>query len=450
MHVFSHWRSAICGFALALLCLAARALAAEPQRPNILYCLADDWAWPDAGAYGKQVVQTPAFDRLAREGVLFGRAYVAAPTCTASRAAMLTGLAPHRLERGANLNGPLQARFTTLPDRLEAAGYRVGYTRKGWGPGGLEGSGRERNPAGPEFKDFGTFLAAAGEAPFCFWFGSRDPHRAYDEGSGARSGMKLDEIRVPAFLPDTPTVRSDLADYYFAIQRFDREVGQLLAQLEKAGKLADTIVIMAGDNGSPFPRAKATCYDAGTHVPLVVRWPQRFPGGRTVSDFVSLTDLAPTLLEAAGLPMPPDLTGRSFLGVLASDRSGRVDAARSRVFTERERHVVCRPGGTSYPIRSLQTDRFHYLRNLRPELSPAGDEDFTDNQFGPFGDVDNSPTKSELVRRAPSRQSRRIFERHLAAGRPKSCMTWSTIRPSSTTWRPIRPRPRRYGKCAAN
>ena len=426
--------------------------AARQDRPNILVCLADDWAWPDASAYGQTVVKTPTFDRLAREGVLFSNAFVAAPTCTASRAAMLTGLPPHRLERGGNLNGTLLKKFTTYPDLLEAAGYRVGYTRKGWGPGGLEGSGRNRNPAGPEFKDFAAFLqqTVPPDKPFCFWFGSRDPHRAYEEGSGVRSGLKPEDIRVPAFLPDTPAVRSDLADYYFAIQRFDREVGELLTPLEKAGRLENTIVIMTGDNGSPFPRAKPTCYDAGTHVPLAVRWPARIPAGRVVSDFVSLTDLAPTLLQAAGLPVPAEMVGRSFLDVLVANGSGRIDAKRDRVFTERERHVVSRAEGKSYPIRSLRTDTFHYIRNLRPDLMPAGDEDEKSSPLGPFGDVDNSPSKSEIIARRGEPAIVPFYQAAFGRRPAEELYDVPTIRPSCTTW-PTRPRtPGRSSKCAAS
>src|SRR5512138_3389350 len=108
------------------------------QRPNILYCLADDWGWPHARPYGDKVVGTPTFDRIAREGALFTGAFCAAPSCTPSRAAMLTGQAPHRLAEGGNLHGFLPSRFPVYPDLLEQAGYRVGFTRKGWGPGKYE------------------------------------------------------------------------------------------------------------------------------------------------------------------------------------------------------------------------------------------------------------------------------------------------------------------------
>src|ERR1051325_10616477 len=143
-----------------LLCLAlfiSDAIAASGEkgladkRPNILFCLADDWGWPHAGVYGDKVVRVPTFDRVAREGVLFTHAFSAAPSCTPSRAAILTGQAPHRLGEGGNLHGFLPRRFPVYPDLLEAAGYQVGYTRKGWGPGNFQAGGRTRNPAGPGF-----------------------------------------------------------------------------------------------------------------------------------------------------------------------------------------------------------------------------------------------------------------------------------------------------------
>jgi N-sulfoglucosamine sulfohydrolase len=153
--------------------------------PNILVIIADDWAYPHAGAYGDKVVRTPAFDRIAREGVLFRQAYAAAPSCTPSRASLLTGRAPHELAEGGNLWSTLPSRFEVYPDLLERAGYTIGHTRKGWGPGNFETGGRKRNPAGPPFASFDVFYTQAPkDKPFCFWFGSTDPHRPYDAGAG--------------------------------------------------------------------------------------------------------------------------------------------------------------------------------------------------------------------------------------------------------------------------
>jgi N-sulfoglucosamine sulfohydrolase len=384
----------------------ARAQTTAAKQRNIVFAIADDWSFPHAGVYGDQTVRTPAFDRVAREGARFTHAFTAAPSCTPSRAAILTGQAAHRLEEGGNLHGFLPKRFAVYPDLLEQAGYVVGFAGKGWGPGMIEPAGRGRNPAGPQFKNFDEFIQQrpAGR-PFCFWYGSNDPHRPYDAGSGLRAGMKLDTVRVPAFLPDTPEVRSDLLDYYFEVQRFDRDLGGIIGTLERLGELDNTIIIVTSDNGMPFPRAKASVYDGGARVPLAIRWPGTVRAGSVVEEFVSLTDAAPTVLEAAGLTAPATMTGRSVLGLLR----GESQAGRDRVFIERERHANVRRGDLSYPVRAVRTKEFLYLRNFRPDRWPAGDP----QQYfavGPFGDIDGSPTKSLLIDRAEDPAIARYFQ----------------------------------------
>ena len=165
--------------AALFLALPGAAHTASPSgRPNILFCLADDWSWPHSPVYGDKVVQTPNFDRIAHEGALFTHAFSAAPSCTPSRASMLTGQAPHQLKEGAMLWGFLPREFQTYPDLLESAGYVVGHERKGWGPGNFKAGGWTRNPAGPQSRSFAEFLKKVPtDAPFCFWFGSQDPHR---------------------------------------------------------------------------------------------------------------------------------------------------------------------------------------------------------------------------------------------------------------------------------
>jgi arylsulfatase A-like enzyme len=368
---------------------------ADPTRPNILVIIADDWAYPHAGVYGDKVVKTPNFDRASREGVLFRNAFAAAPSCTPSRASLLTGRAVHQLAEGGNLWGFLPSRFEVYPDLLESAGYVVGHTRKGWGPGNFQAGGRARNPAGPQFPSFDEFYKQVPkDRPFCFWFGSNDPHRPYEKGTGALSGMKLEDVVVPAFLPNTPEVRSDILDYYYEVERLDREAGAIITTLEQAGQLDNTLIIWTGDNGLPFPRAKATLYDGGTHVPLAVRYPGKVKGGRTLDDFVVLTDLAPTLLEAAGLQPTPGMTGRSLLTLLAGQRQPE----RDKVFLERERHANVRRGDLSYPARAIRTRDFLYIRNLRPDRWPAGDPEMY-FAVGEFGDIDGSPSKDLLLAR---------------------------------------------------
>ncbi|MGH3460622.1 MAG: sulfatase-like hydrolase/transferase [Kribbellaceae bacterium] len=238
---------------------------AESSRPNILFAIADDWGFPHAGGYASPGARTPTFDRLADEGALFTRAYTAAPSCTASRNAILTGQAPHRLEAGANLWSYLPARFTVYPDLLEADGYRIGKMRKAFGPGSLKE--RTRDPAGPNFSSFGQFLQGQPDGtPFCFWFGASDPHRPYNPALGAASGIDPASVEVPPYLPDTLVVRDDIVNYLAEVQRFDREVGDALRLLEERGLADNTIVVVTGDHGWPWPRAKANLYEPGVHV----------------------------------------------------------------------------------------------------------------------------------------------------------------------------------------
>ena len=364
-------------------------------RPNIVLAIADDWSFGHAGVYGDRAVRTPNFDRIAREGAIFTHAFTASPSCTPSRAALLTGQAIHRLGESGNLWSTLARQHAVYPDLLEAAGYVVGHAGKGWGPGRVEPGGRDRNPAGPRFESFDAFLRQRpSDRPFCFWFGSTNPHRPYAPNTGATLPVDLASVTVPAYLPDTPEVRADLLDYYFEVERFDSELGALLAALERAGELEHTIVIVTSDNGMPFPRAKANVYDAGARMPLAIRWPARVRAGIGVDALVSLTDLAPTLLEAAGQRVPAVMTGRSLLPLLrGGDESGR-DA----VFIERERHANVRRGDLSYPVRAVRTGEYLYIRNLRPERWPAGDPEAY-FAVGAFGDIDSGPSKSVLLDR---------------------------------------------------
>jgi N-sulfoglucosamine sulfohydrolase len=395
-----------------LLLLAWTGLTAEPGRPNILFCIADDWAWPHAGIYGDKVVHTPNFDRIAREGILFTHAFSAAPSCTPSRAAILTGQAPHRLKEGGNLWGFLPKEFPVFPDRLEQAGYAIGHTRKGWGPGNFKAGGRSRNPAGPQFKSFAEFFKAVPKGkPFYFWFGSQDPHRPYDRDSGLKAGLNLANVQVPPYWPDTPEVRRDILDYYYEVERFDRDVGEILKLLEAAGQLDQTLIVITGDNGSPFPRCKANLYDGGTRQPLAIRWPGKAGCGRVDESFVNLTDFAPTLLEAAGLQPSPEMTGRSLMPIFSETALRKWPNA---LYLERERHANVRKGDVGYPSRAIRTKDFLYIRNFHPERWPAGDPEKW-VAVGAYGDCDNGPTKEYILAHRDEPGAKQSFE--LAFGR---------------------------------
>lgn len=385
---------------LAFLCLPM--LACNPKEsvteaeaedlppPNILFLIADDWSFPHAGVYGDQIVRTPTFDRLAREGALFSNAYCASPSCSPSRASILTGRYPHQLESAGNLWSIMPDKFSNWVSLLTETGYFSGKTRKGWAPGDFQKGGYTHNPAGKDFSSFKAFFAERPEGqPFCFWFGSTDPHRVYTPNTGLQTGMPLDEVKVPGFMPDLDCIRNDILDYYFEVERFDRECGEILRVLEAAGELDNTIIVMTSDNGMPFPRAKANLYDYGTRMPLVIRYPQKVSGGTAVDAFVSFVDFAPSFLEAAGLEVPESISGKSLWPLLADnpDLSGR-----EQVFVERERHANVRKGDLSYPMRAVRNHELFYIQNLIPERWPAGDPTVYQS-VGQWGDVDNSISK---------------------------------------------------------
>ena len=397
-------------------CSASDAPTGARKRPNILLAYSDDISWPHKSAYGAtKGLSTPAFDRVAREGVLFTRSYTGAPSCTPSRTCTLSGQQQYRTREAGCLFGAFPPDLPVYPDLLKDAGYHVGYTAKGWGPGAWDALGRKTDPVGEPYQDkrydpaeirdginasnyaenFRDFLAARPhDTPFCFWFGATEAHRRYAKGAGLAAGKKLEDVEVPPFWPDTEEVRSDLLDYYVEIEWFDQHLARMLAMLEEAGELDNTIVVVTSDNGMPFPRAKTTLYDWGVRMPLAIRWGDGAPAGRTVDDFVSHTDFAPTFLEAAGLPVPEEMTGRSLLPILQSDAQGQVESERDFAVTSVERHTWCRPDGAPYPSRMIRARDYLYIRNYEPDRWPAGDPDFDSPHQGFYGDIDNCPTKT--------------------------------------------------------
>jgi N-sulfoglucosamine sulfohydrolase len=375
-----------------LVFLAATNVVAQ-KKPNILLCIADDWSL-HAGVYGDNLVKTPNIDKVAKNGVVFKNAFCAAPSCSPSRAAILTGRYPHQLEEGGNLWGILPAKYPNYTQILEKNGYNVGRERKGWGPGNFEAGGYNRNPAGNAVKNFEEFWQKHPKGtPFCYWFGTPDPHRPYTQGTGSASGMNPNLVKVPAWLPNTPEVQNDILDYYYEIQRFDQELGEIIEKLRQNGELDNTIIVITGDNGMPFPRAKATVYDGGSNVPLIIAWKNHIkPRSQIVNTFVSLLDLAPTFLAAAALPIPAEMTGKSLMPFLEN----KSKIHRNEVFIERERHANVRKGDKSYPVRAIRTKEFLYIRNYDPDQYPAGDpkEYFA---VGDYGDVDDSPSKKIIL-----------------------------------------------------
>jgi arylsulfatase A-like enzyme len=388
-------------FFLLVVSIFACSSAHADERPNILFCIADDWGWPHAGAYGDPVVKTPTFDRIAAEGALFQHAHVSSPSCTPCRNSIMTGQWHWRLGEGANLYGTLRQELEVYAHLLGDAGYHTGSWRKSFGPGTLKGKFAERHPAGKVYQGgFPEFLEAReDDSPYCFWLGASDPHRGYKLHSGEESGIDLSKIELFPFFPDSKEVRGDVADYYFEVQRFDSDVAKALALLEARGELDNTIIVMTGDHGMPFPRCKSNLYDCGSQVPLAMRWGAKVKAGQVLNGFVSLTDLAPTFLEAAGLTPPAAMTGQSLLPAVVE---GEGDAAlRPFILTGKERHVPSQeaPDMGGYPSRAIRNHDFLYIRNYVTDRWPNGTPNWQKAAIPGawYADTDNGPTKTYII-----------------------------------------------------
>lgn len=411
-------KTAVAGAVLAAAGTVARAghaaAGAATRRPlSVLVILSDDMGY-HLGCAGTPVLATPHLDRLASEGILFERAYAPAASCSPCRASLLTGMYPHShgiftnvrpvgvtapasaWQKGATWAGPrgVKPNVPTAPERFKAAGYVTGLTNKGHvGPGWrfpwderamwrytLDRSGGGRQPG--TYRGAREFFEGAGEAPFFLYANLTLTHRPFhDHGPGMSRQPAPDPSRVavPPWLPDLPPVRRDWARYLDTVQMTDGQAGEILAALADAGRADDTLVVFAADQGVAWHRAKASVYEAGLHIPLIVRGPGVRRGER-VRALVSLTNVLPTLLEACGLPVPGTVQGRSLAGLLA----GRAGAAgRDLVFAEHNAHGPNRK--EFYPSRAVRSERFKYIRNLLPEKTYVPPADLVQKQ--PWGNL---------------------------------------------------------------
>ncbi len=456
MHALPPLRRLICLIGFAALALRLAAADSAAPRWNILFVFADDWgryASTYAAIDGKpslnDVIKTPNVDRMAREGTTFRNAFVNAPSCTPCRSSLLSGRYFFNTGRGAILQGAVwDEKIPSFPLMLRDAGYHIGKSYKVWSPGtpadapiggqahAYEKAGRAPNNFSEEATERvekGMTVAAAREEilaqvrgnfdafladrkpgqPWHFFFGPTTTHRKWIKGSGkALWGIEPEKLKgkMPAFLPDVPEVRQDVADYLGECQAVDAYVGVLRARLEAAGELDRTLIVISGDHGMPgVPSGKCNLYDHGTAVALVMRVPGG-KAGRVVDDFVCLPDLAPTFMEVGGAKPPAGLYGRSLVSLLKSDRSGQIEADRTWVITGRERHVEdAREGYLPYPMRALRTKDFVYIRNFAADRTPMGDAKtalqpgviasgaLAETTRVGFADMDGSPTKEWII-----------------------------------------------------
>ena len=333
------------------------------ERPNILLILSDDHSVPHVGCYGNTDIKTPNLDRFAGQGIRCDRAYVACPQCVPSRAAIMTGRSPVRIQMS-RFSSALPAEVVVYPELLRSNGYYAGVCGRTFHLDGGQPIQRVLLPKGEmrpfadrldyvrsdgqpnAFSELQEFLDQAKDKPWFLQLCFSDPHRPLDrnEYSAAYDASKL---KLPAHYPDTPAVRDDFARYYGEITRLDELFGKIMAELDRRGLAANTLVAFMGDNGCSQFRGKGTLYEYGIHVPLLLRWPARIKPGSSTDELISGEDLAPTFLAAAGVTPPKEMTGISFLPLLC----GEASEGRKYVFAERGAH-----GGASLPTGASSFD----------------------------------------------------------------------------------------------
>lgn len=374
--------------ALLFTSLAARAAATKassPARPNVILFIADDVNWDDLGCTGNPAARTPNIDRLAANGRRFDAAFLTASSCSPSRSSIVTSRYPHNNGRASELHQPIAAHLPWFPRLLREAGYYTALSGKHHMTSEPPAAGESPQPTPFGHVDAGKIPGNSGghanwvkvvqerpkEKPFFFWFAALDAHRDWDgdnewrpESFGPKHAAAA--VRVPPYLRDDAATRNDLASYYNEVTRFDHYIGEVVAALEKEGALANTLILIMADNGRPFPRAKTRLHDSGMKTYLIAHWPAGLvQPGRPAPGLVSAIDIAPTVLEVAGVPAAATLQGVSFLPLLKNPAA----IVRQHVFSEHNWHDYEAHG------RAVRSEGFLYIVNHRPALAWQGPAD---------------------------------------------------------------------------
>jgi N-sulfoglucosamine sulfohydrolase len=370
----------VCGSVILIL----TAVACAGARPNLLLITADDLGF-QLSCYGEKNIATPRLDALAREGVRFATAYVAQSSCSSSRAALLTGRWPHQNGQIglAHLGFRMQGSQPSLPALLKSAGYRTGIIGKlhvepaadfpfDWRPGkGLAGINPTRDVKWVA-EQSRLFFASVKQArqPFFYYVNFFDPHGPLNAESDQVNGVPEKPLRasdikepLPSGAPTEQGKRAHTARVLNTVLRLDTGVGLLLDELKSAGFADNTLVVFVSDNGLAAPRGKTTSYELGVRVPLMVRWPGTARAAQTRSELVSLLDLMPTLLSAAGLTLPAGLAGQPLQPLFR----GETRPWRELLITEMNFHEPQQCA----PQRSVRDANYKLLLNLAPKTNQA-------------------------------------------------------------------------------
>ncbi len=419
----------------------------QDRRPHIVLFIADDHSWHDCTPYGAGDIRTPNLDRLAREGMQFELAFAPSPTCSPSRSAIYTGLYPFR--NGAHANHSLvRDDLRTMPHYLGDLGYRVvlaGKTHIGPRPVFPFEYLADSNvmPPGKNhvlWTDLNTrtvekLLAEHDRArPLCLVVCSHSPHVYWPDNDG----YDPLQLKLPPYLLDTPETRATRCRYYTDVSWMDKQVGEVRAAIDRHGYADHTLFMCTADQGAQWPFAKWNLYDAGIRVPLLARWPGRTQAGSTTRALVSLIDLLPTLIDAAGGSPPPDIDGRSFLPVLLGGQDDHQDAVFASHTGDKEMNRS--------PMRCVRTERYKYILNLAPEtlytthITKGSDRESYWDSWQKL--AENNPAAAAVVRRHDHRLTEELYDlsadpfelKNLAAD-PAEAETLSRLRERVKQWR---------------
>lgn len=341
---------------LLLLAVICSSSPAEVARPNILWITSEDNS-PYLGCYGDEQAGTPHLDKLAAQGVRYRNAFSNAPVCSAARATLITGMYSSSLGTQHHRSKvEIPAAFQLYCQPLKAAGYyctnrsktdyNIAGVRAGWDASSDTAHYRNRKPGQPFFSIFNLMASHESLA------GAKPGKTSF--------GVAPEKIKLPPYLPDTPVIRRDWANYHDQMTVMDGEVGKLLAELETSGLAEDTIVFYFGDHGGALPRGKRNIHDSGTRVPLIIRFPKKWSrlapaaAGGWADELVSFVDFAPTVLNLCGVPLPENYQGQPFLGEKKARQREHVFLFRGRMD---ERYDT---------VRSIRDKDFQYIRNYSP------------------------------------------------------------------------------------
>lgn len=399
---FTRRQMAATALSAATLAQSATAQTPGPPRPNLVLILSDDHTAEFTGCYGNPYVRTPNLDRFASEGMRLDRFFCAAPQCVPSRAAFLTGLSPVAANMS-RFSAPLPLEVKTLPDHLRPAGYFTGIVGRDHH---LDGS--PNGPvSGPIYRqhnlstmarrvdfldvspDVGRTLSKIGEffdkkpanSPYFLWVNFRDPHHVWDDGA-LTPGHDAAKLPIPAYLPDLPGVREDLRRYYDEVGRCDQDFQKVLDLIAKRAGDENTLILFLGDNGVPLPHGKGSLYDPGLHVPALARWKGRIPAASHSRALVSGEDVTPMFLEAAGLSVPAEMSGKSFLPLLR----GASATHRDLVFAQRLSHGnrPMQEATTTHSFdlsRCVRNDRYKLIYNCTPHMQYSPVDSYTERSW---------------------------------------------------------------------